>query len=188
MHAQASDRVYYVHQTLADAEEAVSSSEASNDVPDKGSTDSQGIVDAVEAALCDDLNTPQAIALLSEPLKNLNDLLHTKKVRRIFQDSHSDSKLQCISLSMSQCDNDMQGKKAKGRVEGIKSLHRAIKSSLDMMGLDAVDSSKLLQDLRIAALSRSALQPSHRQCIACSYEICQTQTMHYHPSQVDDLT
>ena len=41
------------------------------------------MVEAVEAALCDDLNTPQAVALLSEPLKKLNDLLHTKKVRAI---------------------------------------------------------------------------------------------------------
>ncbi len=59
----------------------------------------------------------------------------------------------------------MQGKKAKGRVEGIKSLHHAIKSSLDMMGLDAVDSSKLLQDLRIAALSRSALATITQLCM-----------------------
>ena len=31
-------------------------------------------------SLLDDLNTPQALAHLSEPLKALNDLLHTKKV------------------------------------------------------------------------------------------------------------
>lgn len=35
---------------------------------------------AVEAALCDDLNTPVAIAALSEPIKVMNDLLYTKKV------------------------------------------------------------------------------------------------------------
>ena len=78
---QASDRVYYIHQTLADAETALVSTVASHGAPEGDSADPQGIVSSVEAALCDDLNTPQAIALLSEPLKSLNDLLHTKKVK-----------------------------------------------------------------------------------------------------------
>ncbi len=34
----------------------------------------------VRGALCDDLNTPQAMSALSAPLKALNDLIHTKKV------------------------------------------------------------------------------------------------------------
>ena len=34
----------------------------------------------VRRALCDDLNTPQVISGMSAPLKELNDLLHTKKV------------------------------------------------------------------------------------------------------------
>ena len=83
VHSQASDRVYYVHQTLADAEGALLSSDACSSAPEH-SSDSQGIIRSVEAALSDDLNTPQAIALLSEPLKSLNDLLHTKKVRASF--------------------------------------------------------------------------------------------------------
>lgn len=33
------------------------------------------------AALADDLNTPLAVAGMSSPLKAMNDLLHTKKVR-----------------------------------------------------------------------------------------------------------
>ena len=81
MHMQASDRVYYVHQTLADAETALASPDASAGASEGSPADPQEIVSSVEAALSDDLNTPQAIALLSEPLKNLNDLLHTKKVR-----------------------------------------------------------------------------------------------------------
>lgn len=31
--------------------------------------------------LCDDLNSPVALSTLSGPLKQLNDLIHTKKVR-----------------------------------------------------------------------------------------------------------
>lgn len=37
----------------------------------------------MRGALCDDLNTPQAVSALSAPLKALNDLLHTKKVPQI---------------------------------------------------------------------------------------------------------
>ena len=84
MQVQASDRVYYVHQTLVDAEAALVSSGTCNGAPEQDCSESQGIVKSVQAALCDDLNTPQAIASLSEPLKTLNDLLHTKKVGAMF--------------------------------------------------------------------------------------------------------
>ena len=39
--------------------------------------------DAVESALLDDLNTPQAIAALSAPLKAMNELLFTKKGKKV---------------------------------------------------------------------------------------------------------
>ncbi len=52
-------------------------------MPEDSSQEARDIVEAIEAALCDDLNTPQAVALLSDPLKMLNDLLHTRKVRAI---------------------------------------------------------------------------------------------------------
>lgn len=75
---QASDRLYYVFQTLQDAMDAL----ARNEVPgaSQKQRESSALLATVEASLCDDLNTPQAIAALSEPLKTLNDLLHTKKV------------------------------------------------------------------------------------------------------------
>jgi cysteinyl-tRNA synthetase len=82
---QASDRVYYVYQSLQDAEEAVAAAgiagNAATTVAEQHVRTSE-LVAAAEAALNDDLNTPKAIALLSEPLKELNDLLHTKKVHR----------------------------------------------------------------------------------------------------------
>ena len=37
----------------------------------------------VEQALLDDLNTPQAIAALSAPLKAMNELLFTKKGKKV---------------------------------------------------------------------------------------------------------
>ena len=75
---QASDRLYYVFQTLQDAKDAL----AGDGVPmaSEEHVESSALSATVEASLSDDLNTPQTIAALSEPLKNLNDLLHTKKV------------------------------------------------------------------------------------------------------------
>ena len=158
MQVQASDRVYYVHQTLVDAEAALVPSGTSNGTPEEDSSESQGIVKSVQAALCDDLNTPQAIASLSEPLKTLNDLLHTKKVGAF----SCRALLLCLASFASLIGSrtvpiccGMQGKKAEGRLASIKALHSAVKFALQLMGLDAQDSASLLSDLRTAALSRS---------------------------------
>lgn len=84
---QASDRVYYLCQALADAADALSSSpdgQAALAEAQAQPAPAQGqvqLLGEVEAALLDDLNTPAAVAALSAPLKALNDLLHTKKVR-----------------------------------------------------------------------------------------------------------
>ncbi len=81
--AQASDRLYYVYQTLQDAEAALTAAAAAGEqvsVATEQHSNGTKLLKSVEASLCDDLNTPQAFAALSEPLKTLNDLLHTKKV------------------------------------------------------------------------------------------------------------
>ena len=54
----------------------------------------------------------------------------------------------------------VQGKKAKGRLESIQSIHRDIRSSLSLMGLDAKNSTEILRDLRHAALLRSVQRTS----------------------------
>ena len=48
----------------------------------RSAADSEAI-DSVEGALLDDMNTPQAIAALSGPLKAMNELLHTKKGKKV---------------------------------------------------------------------------------------------------------
>lgn len=40
---------------------------------------------AVFAAVLDDLNTPNAIAALSEPLKTMNELLVVRKKKKVLQ-------------------------------------------------------------------------------------------------------
>ena len=44
-----------------------------------------GAWQAVQAALLDDLSTPAAVAALSEPLKTCNDLMFTKKGKKVRQ-------------------------------------------------------------------------------------------------------
>ncbi len=121
---QASDRVYYLFQTLADMAEALAASPegqqalaeaqqqlrggsngsepaaaaaAGGEAAPVGKAGGKGgkggkqagpspgaqLLAEVEAALADDFNTPLAIAAFSAPLKAANDLLHTKKVRRL---------------------------------------------------------------------------------------------------------
>ncbi|KAL4458944.1 hypothetical protein ABPG75_013809 [Micractinium tetrahymenae] len=82
----------------------------------------------VEAALADDFNTPLAIATFSAPLKTANDLLHTKK-----------------------------GKKEAGRLQTLASLHVALQSALELLGLWAEQPAAVLGELRELALKRAGL-------------------------------
>ena len=102
---EASDRAYYIYQTLADIDAAVASAPAGDasaaaaappappakpgkKAPPPGPAEEAAAVaaalpSAVTAALADDLNTPQALAALSAPLKAANDLLTTKAGRKV---------------------------------------------------------------------------------------------------------
>lgn len=82
----------------------------------------------VEAALADDFNTPLAIAAFSAPLKVANDLLHTKK-----------------------------GKKEAGRLQTLASLHAALQTALELLGLWAEQPAAVLAELRELALRRAGL-------------------------------
>lgn len=98
---EASDRIYYIYQTLADADAVVAADPdaltgaVAPPAPAKGKKPAPPgpaeealaaaatLHDAVVAALDDDLNTPQALAALSAPLKCANDLLTTKQGRKV---------------------------------------------------------------------------------------------------------
>jgi cysteinyl-tRNA synthetase len=102
---EASDRVYYVYQTLDDAAallagagepgaaalkaaaEAVTPAAAAalaaaGDAAAAAGSSGVDVVAAVLSGLCDDLNTPQSVSALSAPLKSLNDLMTTKAGRK----------------------------------------------------------------------------------------------------------
>ena len=82
---QASDRAYYLYQTLADIADALGSSPegqaalAAAQAQLAGSSPGGELLAEVQAALADDFNTPLAVAAFSAPLKAANDLLQTKK-------------------------------------------------------------------------------------------------------------
>jgi cysteinyl-tRNA synthetase len=48
---------------------------------EEATTSAAALKQGFEEAMTDDLNTPKAVAAFSEPLKLMNDLMHTKKVR-----------------------------------------------------------------------------------------------------------
>ena len=136
---EASDRLFYLYQTLGDARvaatEAAEAAAGGTPKPPTGIA-AEGIqlaVDvraAVDAALADDLNTPLAVASLSAPLKTLNDLTSTKK-----------------------------GKKAAGRDVALADLVLAVEDALDAVGLPSnpEDGAKILDRLRDLTLARAGL-------------------------------
>jgi cysteinyl-tRNA synthetase len=106
---EASDRVYYVYQTLDDVSALLASAGAAGAAARQaaaaavtpaaaavaaaaggaaaaagGAPEAVGVelVAAVLTSLCDDLNTPQSVSVLSAPLKAINDLLATKAGRK----------------------------------------------------------------------------------------------------------
>jgi cysteinyl-tRNA synthetase len=137
----ASGRLFYVYQTLADAEAALAAAgQEGADAVAAAVADLQAGVGpggvaaaAAAAALADDLNTPAAVAALSAPLKAANDLVHTKK-----------------------------GKKAPGRLADLASIVGGIRCVLAWLGLDPAEGegggvAGALADLRARALVRAGL-------------------------------
>lgn len=85
--AQASDRLYYLINTVLEARAALAGSERADAAAQAAQAQLQAhegpgaqVLHECRAALADDLNTPAAIAALSATLRDLNDLLSTRKV------------------------------------------------------------------------------------------------------------
>jgi cysteinyl-tRNA synthetase len=138
---EASDRLYYLYQTLVESKDALVDAQA-KDAETAGETKpkpptgiaAEGIelaaetTAAVDSALADDLNTPLAIASLSAPLKTLNDLVSTKK-----------------------------GKKAVGRSVALSDLIASVETTLESVGLPREGGEGLLEELRELTLRRAGL-------------------------------
>lgn len=73
---EASDRLFYLYQTLQDAQDVLKGEEPSDQPVDTA------LLEEVLDAFADDLNTPLVLAAFSPALKTLNDLVHTKKGKK----------------------------------------------------------------------------------------------------------
>ncbi|EEF46928.1 cysteinyl-tRNA synthetase, putative [Ricinus communis] len=78
----ASERIFYIYQTLHDCETVISQHETAFEKDSVPSDTLDGInkfSDVFVTSMSDDLHTPVLLAALSDPLKIINDMLHTRK-------------------------------------------------------------------------------------------------------------
>jgi cysteinyl-tRNA synthetase len=132
----ASGRLFYIYQTLADAEAVLAGAGAAG--ADAVAASASGLKDgagpgglaaaAAAAALADDLNSPAAVAALSAPLKAANDLVHTKR-----------------------------GRAAPGRLADLASIVGGLRCVLAWLGLDPADVGAALDELKGRALVRAGM-------------------------------
>eukprot|EP01018_Ginkgo_biloba_P004559 Gb_40720 [translate_table: standard] len=127
----ASDRIFYIYQTLKDCEECLSG-HARQSIGEHIPNAIQDCVDRIHSAfassMADDLHTPVACAALSEPLKIMNDLMYTR-----------------------------QGRRQKLRMESLKVLEEEIRTVLSVLGLMSPSYSEVLSQLKTKALKRAGL-------------------------------
>ncbi|KAL0039765.1 hypothetical protein WJX77_007362 [Trebouxia sp. C0004] len=131
---EAAERLYYIYQTLLDTSQALKAAASEGERAQQEAADnfqeSKGEVGAVlqqvHQGMCDDLNTPLALAALSAPLKAMNDLLSTKK-----------------------------GKKAKGRLHTLAQYQLALQETFRLLGMQVTDPHEQLDQMRQLALSRA---------------------------------
>ncbi|KAM7492951.1 hypothetical protein LguiB_027560 [Lonicera macranthoides] len=127
----ASDRVFYIYQTLHDCEDVLSHHDEANRT-DKIPPETLNCINKFDevflSSMSDDLHTPVVLAALSEPLKTANDLLHTRK-----------------------------GKKQALRLESLSALEKTMRNVLIILGLMPTSYSEVLQQLMEKALKRAKL-------------------------------
>ncbi|CAN6826445.1 unnamed protein product [Brassica oleracea] len=127
----ASERVFYIYQTLHDCESVLGEKDSTFDnglVPSDTLTSISTFRSEFIASMSDDLLTPVTLAAMSEPLKTINDLIHTRK-----------------------------GKKQPRREESLKALEASVREVLTILGLMPTSYSEVLEQLKEKALKRAGL-------------------------------
>ncbi|KAG8381736.1 hypothetical protein BUALT_Bualt05G0003600 [Buddleja alternifolia] len=118
-------------QTLHDCESVVGQQDDANfkgSIPPETTTSVNKFNDECLTSMSDDLHTTVVLAAMSEPLKTINDLLHTRK-----------------------------GKKQASRIESLAALGKTIRNILSILGLLPNSYSEALEKLREYALKRARL-------------------------------
>ncbi|KAK7410248.1 hypothetical protein VNO78_00879 [Psophocarpus tetragonolobus] len=125
----ASDRIFYIYETLHECESFLNQHDQAikkDSIP----PDTLNIIDKFHdvflTSMSDDLHTPVVLARMSDPLKLINDLLHTRK-----------------------------GKKQQFRIESLAALEKSIRDVLNVLGLMPASYSEVLQQLKELALKRA---------------------------------
>lgn len=127
----ASDRVFYIFQTLVDCEQILSQQvdkvAACN--PSKEAIELvKSIKNTFRTSMADDLNTPVVVASFSESFKFMNDLMHTRK-----------------------------GRKDKTRLVSLQLLITEIQEVMNVLGFQIPSYSKVLDEIRALALKRAGM-------------------------------
>ncbi len=128
---EASDRLFYLYQTLHDAQAVLCEADEAEDQGPPSPADETvkgALLDEVTSALSDDLNTPLVLAAFSPALKTLNDLMHTKK-----------------------------GKKSKDRIGVMRGLVESFDVSLGLLGIRPQSFGTILEEMKTVALRRADL-------------------------------
>ncbi|KAL3844017.1 hypothetical protein ACJIZ3_001420 [Penstemon smallii] len=127
----ASDRIFYIYQTLHECESVLTQ----DDETSRKDSISPGTASCINkfhdecmTSMSDDLHTTVALAAMSEPLKTINDLLHTRK-----------------------------GKKQELRIESLAAFEKTIRNILNILGLLPDNYSEALKQLKEYALKRARL-------------------------------
>lgn len=127
----ASDRIFYIYQSLYDCEKVLSEDDEAtrkNINPPATASCINKFHDDFLTSMSDDLHTPVVLAAMSDPLKTINDLIHTRK-----------------------------GRKQELRLESLAALEKALRNVLTVLGLMPTSYSEALQQLREKSLKRAKL-------------------------------
>ncbi|KAL2939945.1 Cysteine--tRNA ligase chloroplastic/mitochondrial [Bienertia sinuspersici] len=127
----ASERIFYIYQALHDTQVLLSKHESTSlkdSIPQDIASCINDFQNGFVISMLDDLHASVVLAALSDPLKTINDLLHTRK-----------------------------GKKRELRVESLSALEKTIRNVLIALGLMPSSYSEALDQLREKALKRAKL-------------------------------
>ncbi|KAL9231860.1 hypothetical protein vseg_007026 [Gypsophila vaccaria] len=127
----ASERIFYIYQTLQDCEDVLSQHDRAvlkETVPQDIASCISDFQNSFLVSMSDDLHTPVVLSSLSDPLKTINDFLHTRK-----------------------------GKKRELRIESLAALEKTIRDVLVILGLMPSNYTEALHQLKEMALKRAKL-------------------------------
>ncbi|KAL6208370.1 hypothetical protein ACLB2K_019320 [Fragaria x ananassa] len=126
-----SERIFYIFQTLYDCESVVSQHDVStlkDTIPPEILESINKFNDVFVTSMSDDLHSSVVFGALSDLLKTMNDLLHTRK-----------------------------GKKQALRIESLAALEKITRNVLSILGLMPASYAEILQQLKEKALKRAKL-------------------------------